>query len=40
MPREALWKVLGKLGVQEVLINVVRSFHKNMTAQMRVIRGN
>ena len=38
--REALWKVLGKFGVPEVLINIVRSFHENMTAQIRLDRGN
>ena len=36
VPREALWKVLGKLGVPEVLINIVKSFHENMTAQIRL----
>ena len=36
VPHEALWKVLGKLGVPEVLINIVRSFHENMTAQIRL----
>ena len=32
VPHEALWKVFGKLGAPEVLINIVKSFHKNMTA--------
>ena len=36
VPHEALWKVLGKLGVPEVLINIMRSFHENMTAQIRL----
>ena len=36
VPREALWKVLGKLGVPEVLINIVKSFHENMTALIRL----
>ena len=36
VPHEALWKVLGKLGIPEVLNNFVRSFHENMTAQIRL----
>ena len=35
VPCEALWKVLGKLGVPKVLVNIVRSFHSNMNAQIR-----
>ena len=29
-------KPIGKLGVPEVLINIVRSFHENMTAQIQL----
>ena len=36
MPHEALWKVLGRLGVPGVLVNIVRSFHQNMNAQIRL----
>ena len=36
MPHEALWKVLGKLGVPEVLVNIIRSFHSNISAQIRL----
>ena len=36
MPCEALWKVLEKFEVPEVLIKIVRSFHENMTAQNRL----
>ena len=36
VPREALWKGLGKLGVPGVLVNIVRSFHENMNAQIRL----
>ena len=36
VPREALWAALGKLGVPDVLIDVVRSFHTNMMARVRV----
>ena len=38
VPRGALWKVLRKLGVPDVLVNIVRSFHENMTAQIRLDR--
>ena len=36
VPREALWAALGKLGVPDVLVDVVRSFHTNMMARVRV----
>ena len=36
MPREDLWKVLAKLGVPEVLVNIVRSFHSNMNSEIRL----
>ena len=36
VPRTALWAALGKLGVPDVLVDVVRSFHTNMMARVRV----
>ena len=36
VPHETLWKVLGKLGVPEVLVNIIRSFHGNISAQIRL----
>ena len=36
VPPKALWKVLRKLGVPDVLVNIVQSFHENMTAQTRL----
>ena len=34
--REALWLALGKLGVPDTLIDIIRSFHDNMNASIRV----
>ena len=34
--REALWEVLGKLGVPERMIEIIKSFHHNMEASIRV----
>jgi len=36
MPQEVLWLALLKLGVPETLVKIVRSFHDNMKASMRV----
>ena len=36
MPRQALWKVLEKYGVPEKMLNVVKSFHEGMHAEVRV----
>ena len=36
VPREALWVALGKLREPDVLVDVVRSFHTNMMARVRV----
>ena len=36
VPREALWMALRKLGVPEVLVEIVKSFHKAMEARVRV----
>ena len=33
--RTALWKALRKLGIPESIINIIRSFHENMKAQIR-----
>ena len=34
VPREALWVALRKLGVPDQLIDIIRSFHQNMKAQI------
>ena len=36
VPREGLWTTLEKLGIPEELIDIVRSFHDNMKARIRV----
>ena len=36
VPREALWVVLSKLGVPQLLIDIISSFHENMKARIRV----
>ena len=36
VPREAMWRVLKKLGVPEVLVEIVKSFHTDMQARVRV----
>ena len=36
MPRQALWKVLEKYGMPEKMLNVVKSFHEGMHAEVRV----
>ena len=36
VPRAALWRVLAKLGVPEVLVSVIRSFHVDMSASIRI----
>lgn len=35
VPRDAMWAVLGKLGVPPVMVAVIRSLHEGMTAQVR-----
>ena len=37
VPRQALWKVLEKYGVSEKILNVVKSFHEGMHAEVRVV---
>ena len=36
VPREALWVALGKLGVPEKTIQLIRSFHQDMRARVRL----
>ena len=36
IPREAMWVVLRKLGVPDLLVDIIRSFHTNMKARIRV----
>ena len=36
VPREAMWTALGKLGVPEPVIELIRSFHQNMQAQIQL----
>ena len=36
VPREAMWKVLGKLGVPDPTIYLIRSFHQDMSVKVRL----
>ena len=36
VPREAMWVALRKLGVPDLLVDIIRSFHTNMEARIRV----
>ena len=36
VPREALWIALRKLGVLDVIVDIINSFHTNMGARIRV----
>ena len=36
VPREALWVALRKLGVPDVMVDIVKSFHSQMKAKVRV----
>ncbi len=36
VPRDGLWKVLHRLGVPRKLINIIRSFHTNMSTCLRL----
>jgi len=36
VPREALWVALRKLGVPDTLIELIRSFHQDMKATIRL----
>ena len=35
-PREAMWVALRKLGVPDLLVDIIRSFHTSMEARIRV----
>ncbi len=34
VPREAMWKVLVKLGVPEMMVSIIKSFHQDMKASL------
>ena len=36
IPRQAMWKVLAKYGVPQVMINLLRSLHEGMVGQVMV----
>ena len=36
VPRTALWRALAKLGIPENIINLVKSFHDGMRAQLSI----
>ena len=36
VPREAMWKVLRRLGVPEVMVNIIQSFHQEMHAKIHL----
>ncbi len=36
VPREAMWAVQRKLGVPDLLLDIIKSFHTNMEARIRV----
>lgn len=36
VPRDASWRVLKKVGVPPTMLNIIRSFHDNMKAEVRV----
>ena len=36
VPREAMWMALGKLGVPEETVRLIRSFHGGMRATIRL----
>ncbi len=36
VPRKAMWIVLRKIGIPEVLVDIVKSFHKDMKAKVRL----
>ena len=36
VPREAMWKVLGKYGIPRKMISLIQSFHENMSAELKV----
>lgn len=36
VPREAMWSALGKLGVPDQVIDIIRSFHQHMQVQIQL----
>ena len=36
VPREAMWLALGKLGVPELLVKLIKSFHEDIKAKIRL----
>ena len=36
VPREALWLALGKLGVPDLIVGLIKSFHQDMRARIRL----
>ena len=36
VPREAMWSALKKLGVPDETVTLIRSFHQNMKAKIRL----
>ena len=36
VPRCALWKILGQCGMPEVMVNLLRSLHDGMEAEVTV----
>ena len=36
VPKPALWRVLKKCGVPPIMLNIVKSFHEGMSAEVRV----
>ena len=36
VPRQALWRVLKKVGVPPKMLSIIRSFHEGMQAEVRV----
>ena len=36
VPHEAMWITLRKLGVPDLLVDIIKSFHTNMEARIRV----
>ena len=37
VPRKALWMAMKKLGVPDVLIDILRAFHEKMEARVRIV---
>jgi len=37
VPRCAVWKILGQYGIPEVMVNLLRSLHDGMEAEVTVV---